>query len=88
MLNLQQDDGGFIRMARRFPDSLQISITFIDGSREEFTGRRINELYDAALATYRAGNNMDAKGYSRTPRQGVHRRNAVGFVPVHAGMAQ
>lgn len=88
MIKVQQDSEGFIRMSRRFPEKLLIAITFTDGSQETYTGHRLNELYDQALAGYRAGNNMDAKGYSRLPSKTIHRRNAVDFVPVHAGMAK
>ena len=88
MINIQQDDQGFIRMSRRFPEKLLISITFSDGSQETYSGRRLNELYDNALAEFRAGNNMDAKGSSRLPAKTIHRRNAVDFVPVHPGMAK
>ncbi len=88
MISLQQDNDGFIRMKRRFPDTLPISITFIDGSQEVFLGHRLNEIYDQAQAVYRAQNHLDAKGYSRSPAKSVHPTNNIEFVPVHAGMAK
>jgi hypothetical protein len=88
LINLQQDAEGFIRMNRHFPDSSTISITFADGSTEEFFGRQLNEIYDKAQAVYRAQNHLDAKGYSRAPKKSVHPTNNIGFVRVHAGMTQ
>jgi len=87
LINLQQDADGFIRMSRRFPDSLQLSVTFTDGTAETFTGRRLNELYDEALAVFRDKNNLDAKGFNRAQAKPIHRRNAIGFVPVRPGMS-
>ncbi|MDQ6754244.1 MAG: hypothetical protein M3017_12780 [Actinomycetota bacterium] len=88
MINLQQDTDGFIRMKRHFPDSLPISVTFLDGSQEVFLGHRLNEIYDEAQAVYRAQNHLDAKGYSRGPAKSVHPTNRIEFVPVDAGMAK
>jgi Mg-chelatase subunit ChlD len=85
LINLQQDTEGFIRMNRHFPDSSTVSITFTDGSAEVVTGRQLNEIYDEALAVYRAQNHLDAKGYSRSPRKTVHPTNKIEFVPVHSG---
>ncbi|RAN69495.1 hypothetical protein B5P43_35885 [Bacillus sp. SRB_336] len=85
MLNLRQDSDGFIHMSRHFPAKMSISITFTDGSRGEFSGSRLNELYDQALAAYRLGNKLDAKGFDRSPVN-VHRRNAVSLVPVSPDM--
>ncbi|WP_262495255.1 hypothetical protein [Paeniglutamicibacter gangotriensis] len=85
MINLKQDTEGFVRMNRHFPQKLALSITFTDGTQEETTGRRMNELYDAALAEYRLQNNMDTKGFSRSLVK-IHRKNAVGFVPVQPGL--
>jgi len=85
MLNLRQDTDGFIHMSRHFPRGMTIAITFTDGSRGEFAGSRLNELYDRALAAYRRGNNLDAKGFDRAPQK-IHRRNAVGLVPVSPDM--
>ena len=87
MINLQQDAEGFIRMNRHFPASTPITITFADGSTEEFTGRQLNEAYDAALAEYRAQNHLDAKGFSRAPKKRVDPGNRIEFVRVHPGMA-
>jgi hypothetical protein len=86
LINLQQDTEGFIRMNRHFPDSSTVSITFTDGSAEVFLGRQLNEIYDEALAVYRAQNHLDAKGYSRGPRKTVHQN--IEFVPVSAGMTK
>ena len=86
MIKLQQDAEGFIRMNRHFPASTPITITFADGSTGEFTGRQLNEAYDAALAEYRAQNHLDAKGFSRVPKKKVAPGNKIEFVRVHPGM--
>ncbi len=86
MINLQQDADGFIRMNRHFPDSVLISITFADGTAEEFSGRRLNQAYDEALAEFRARNNLDAKGFSRAPKKRADSGNKIEFVPVRPGM--
>lgn len=88
MINLQQDSEGFIRMSRHFPGSTPISVTFTDGSSEEFLGRQLNKIYDEALAAYRAGNHLDAKGFSRAPKKTVQPANKIEFIAVHPGMAQ
>jgi len=88
LINLQQDADGFIRMNRHFPASSLISITFIDGQSEVFSGQRLNQVYDEALAVYRAQNHLDAKGFSRRPRKTVHPMNHIEFVQVHAGMSK
>ena len=87
MIKLQQDAEGFIRMKRHFPASTPITITFADGTSEEFTGRQLNAAYDAALAKYRAQNHLDAKGFSRAPKKKAGSGNMIEFVPVHPGMA-
>jgi hypothetical protein len=87
MINLKQDADGFIRMPRHFPDTALITITFTDGTEQSYSGRRLNGLYDDALAVYRAQNHLGAKGYSRAPRKTVHAANKIEFVPVQAGMA-
>ena len=87
MINLQQDADGFIRMNRHFPGNSSISITFIDGSSEEFSGHQLNDIYDEARAVYRAQNHLDAKGFSRLPAKTVQPTKNIQFVPVHAGMA-
>lgn len=86
MIQLKQDSEGFVRMSRHFPAKTVIAIAFTDGTVGEYTGRRMNEIYDQALATFRLGNNLDAKGFDRNPRK-IHRRNAVDIVAVQAGMA-
>ena len=87
MINLQQDAEGFIRMNRHFPGSTIISVTFTDGSSEEFSGQQLNAIYDDALAVFRAENHLDAKGYSRAPKRTVQPANKIEFVAVHPGMA-
>lgn len=86
LIHLQQDSEGFIRMKRHFPASAAVTITFTNGSQEEFSGRRLNELYDDALAAFRARNHLDAKGFSRGPQKKV--QTSIEFVPIHPGMAQ
>lgn len=88
MITLQQDAEGFIRMKRHFPGSTVIAVTFTDGSSEEFSGEQLNAIYDDALAAYRAGNHLDAKGYSRGPKKTVQPANKIEFVAVHPGMAK
>lgn len=85
MIQLKQDSDGYVRMSRHFPAKTLISIAFSDGTVAEYTGRRMNEIYDEALASYRLGNNLDAKGFDRNTKK-IHRRNAVDHVPVQAGM--
>ena len=87
MITLQQDADGFVRMNRHFPAKTPIAIRFTDGTTGEYTGARLNALYDAALATFRAENRLDAKGFSRAPAKSVHPTNNVEFVPVQSGMA-
>lgn len=86
MIQLTQDTDGFVRMSRHFPVKTLIAITFTDGTVGQYTGRRMNEIYDAALAAFRLGNNLDAKGFDRHDKK-IHRRNSVDVVPVQAGMA-
>ncbi|MGO4785082.1 hypothetical protein [Cryobacterium sp. W22_MBD10_FK3] len=86
MITLHQDADGFVRMNRHFPSKTPLTIVFSDGTTGEYTGARLNELYDAALATFRAENRLDAKGFSRAPAKTVHPTNNVEFVPVTAGM--
>lgn len=86
MINLQQDSEGFIRMKRHFPASATVTVTFSDGSREEFSGRRLNDIYDAALADFRAQNQLDAKGFSRGPQKKI--QTVIEFVAVRPGMGQ
>ena len=86
LIHLQQDAEGFIRMKRHFPAGTPVTITFSDGSQEEFKGSRLNEIYDAALAAYRAQNQLDAKGFSRGPKKKV--QAGIEFVAVHPGMGR
>jgi hypothetical protein len=87
MITLTQDADGYVRMNRHFPAKTPIGIRFTDGSTGEYTGRKLNELYDQALTVFRAENRLDAKGFSRAPAKTVHPTNNVEFVPVQAGMA-
>jgi len=86
VIKLQQDDEGFIRMNRHFPESVRVSVTFADGSVEEVSGRRLNQAYDDALAEYRAQNHLDAKGFSRHQKSRTDPGNKVDFVRVRPGM--
>ncbi|WP_307483989.1 hypothetical protein [Pseudarthrobacter sulfonivorans] len=86
MIHLQQDSEGFVRMNRHFPASTPVTVIFNDGSQEVFAGRRLNEIYDQALAEYRAQNRLDAKGFSRGPKKKV--QTAIDFVAVRPGMGQ
>ena len=86
MIQLQQDSEGFIRMKRHFPASTPVTIVFSDGSEEVFTGGRLNEIYDEALAEYRSQNQLDAKGFSRGPKKKV--QTGIEFVAVRPGMGQ
>ena len=88
MISLQQDAEGFIRVKRHFPDSTTISVTFSDGSSEEFSGQQLNAIYDEALAVYRAENHLDAKGFSRAPKKTVQPANKIEFVAVRPGMGK
>ena len=88
MITLQQDADGFIRMKRHYPASVRIRIAFNDGSTAEFSGRTLNNAYDAALAEFRARNGLDARGYNRTPAGRTNSGSTVDFVPVHPGMEE
>ncbi|GAA5227149.1 hypothetical protein [Paeniglutamicibacter antarcticus] len=88
MIHLKQDSDGNVRMPKRFPRTVDITVTFADGTQEVVKGSTMNEHYDAALANYRLQNNLDAKGFSRSPATNIHRKNAVGFVPVSPGLSE
>jgi hypothetical protein len=88
LITLQQDADGFIRMNRHYPNSVRIRITFTDGSTGEFSGQTLNNAYDAALAEFRAKNDLDARGYSRTSAGRTNSGNKIDFVPVHPGMQE
>lgn len=75
-------------MNRRYPASVRIRINFTDGSTGEFSGRTLNNAYDAALAEFRAKNHLDAKGFDRTPASRKNSGNRIDFVPVHPGMGE
>ena len=82
-MHYQQDADGFIRMPRHLPAGTPVTISFSDGSIGEFTGRDLNAAYDRSLAEFRAGNNLDAKGFSRAPKARTNSGNRVEFVRVH-----
>jgi hypothetical protein len=86
LIKLQQDAEGFIRMRQHFPAGTPIIISFSDGTEQEFTGRQLNAVYDAALAEYRAQNHLDAKGFNRGPRKKADPGNKLEFVRVHPGI--
>ena len=88
MITLHQDAEGFIRMNRHYPASVRIRISFTDGSTGEFSGRTLNNAYDAALAEFRAKNHLDAKGFDRAPAGRKNSGNRMDFVPVHPGMGE
>jgi hypothetical protein len=88
LINLQQDNDGFIRMDRHLPKSASVGITFTDGTTEVVTGERINKAYDDALAEFRSKNKLDAKGFTRIAKKRVLDNNKINFVPVQPGMAQ
>lgn len=88
MITLQQDADGFVRMNRHYPASVRIRIAFNDGSTGEFSGRVLNNAYDAALVEFRAQNGLDAKGFNRTPAGRTNSGNKLDFVPVHPGMGE
>lgn len=71
-------------MKRHFPNGVHIHITFTDGTQEILSGQQLNEAYDKALADYRAGNHLDAKGFSRGPQKKV--QQGIEYVPVKPGM--
>lgn len=72
-------------MKRHFPGGASVSVLFTDGTHEVCTGQRLNDIYDEALAAYRAGNNLDAKGFNRGPRKKV--QQTIEFIPVSPGMS-
>ncbi|KSU75388.1 hypothetical protein GA0061083_2835 [Pseudarthrobacter enclensis] len=86
MITLQQDADGYVRMNRRYPASIRIAIAFNDGTSGEFSGKVLNEAYDAAVAEFRAKNGLDARGYDRNPAGRKNSGNTVDFVRVHPGM--
>ncbi|MBM7793159.1 hypothetical protein JOE60_001750 [Paenarthrobacter ilicis] len=85
MISLHQDAQGYIRMKRHFPATTEVSVVFADGAEEVFSGKRLNEIYDQALADFRAANHLDAKGYDRGPQKKV--QQGIEFVPVSPGMS-
>ena len=88
VITLHQDAEGFVRMSRHYPAAVRIAIAFTDGSTGEFSGEALNAAYDAALADYRAKNNLDARGYSRTTSGRSNSGNRIDFVPVHPGLGK
>lgn len=86
MITLQQDADGFIRMKRHFPVSVNVAVSFNDGTEEVVSGRVLNDAFDAALAEYRAENHFDAKGFNRGPKKRVNQ--TIEFVPVSPGIGK
>jgi L-fucose isomerase-like protein len=82
MIDLQQDADGFIRMNRHFPSTTLVTVTFTESAPEVFTGARLNEIYDEALADFRSQNRLDAKGFSRAPAKTVQPMNNLTFVKI------
>ena len=87
MMTLTQDADGYIRMNKHFPQNTTVAVTFTDGTVEQFSGRQLNELYDAALASFRAENGLDARGFSRRPAKTVQSKQSIDFVPIAPGMS-
>jgi hypothetical protein len=75
-------------MNRHYPASVRITVAFHDGTTGEFSGKALNNAYDAALAEFRAKNGLDAKGYTRNASGRKNPGNKVEFVPVHPGMGE
>lgn len=88
MMNLQQDSDGNIRMRAIYPKTVRINVVFTDGTQEEFTGQRLNELRAEANASYRLANELDAKGFDRNKGKPLARNKVVEFVPVRPGMSK
>ncbi|GAB3123691.1 hypothetical protein [Glaciibacter psychrotolerans] len=87
MITLQQDNAGFIRMNKHFPQSTVVAVAFADGTVEQFSGRQLNDLFDAAEASFRLGNRLDAKGFSRRAPKTVQSGNTIEFVPIQPTVA-
>lgn len=87
MINLQQDMDGFIRMIQHYPKLLPITITFQDGTVEEVTGAQLNELFDQAVADYRVGNKLDARGFDRAAGKKAPKKTSISLVPVKPGLS-
>ena len=88
MMNLQQDSDGNIRMRAIYPKTVRVNVIFTDGTQEEFTGQRLNELRAEANAAYRLANELDAKGFDRNKGKPLARNKVVEFVPVRPGMSK
>jgi Mg-chelatase subunit ChlD len=88
LITLQQDAEGFVRMNRHYPASVRIRIVFSDGSTGEFSGSTLNNAYDAALAEFRAKNNLDARGFSRNTAGRKNSGNRIDVVRVQPGMGE
>lgn len=87
MSNLQQDADGNVRMRAIYPKGVRVNVIFTDGTQEEFTGQRLNELREAANAAFRLANSLDAKGFDRNKGKPVARNKIVEFVPIRPGMS-
>ena len=88
MITLKQDAEGNVRMRAIYPKGARVNVIFTDGTQEEFTGHRLNELREAANAAFRLANGLDAKGFDRNKGKPVPRNKIVEFVPVGPGMSK
>ncbi|PQZ95155.1 hypothetical protein CQ018_06200 [Arthrobacter sp. MYb227] len=88
MMKLVQDTDGNIRMRSIYPQGARVTVVFTDGTEEEFTGKRLNELRTEANAAYRLANGLDAKGFDRNKGKPVARNKVIEFVPVRPGMSK
>ena len=88
IMKLVQDTDGNIRMRAIYPQGARFTVVFTDGTEEEFTGKRLNELRAEANAAYRLANGLDAKGFDRSKGKPLARNKVVEFVPVRPGMSQ
>jgi hypothetical protein len=86
LITLQQDTDGFVRMKRHFPATVNVAVSFNDGTEEVVSGRVLNKAFDAALAEYRAENHLDAKGFNRGPKKRVNQ--TIEFVSVSPGLGK
>ncbi|MGL3805501.1 hypothetical protein ACSYDW_05330 [Paeniglutamicibacter sp. R2-26] len=87
MLTLKQDSDGNIRMRAIYPAGVRVTVEFTDGSTEEYSGKRLNELRTEANKAFRLANDLDAKGFDRNKGKPLARNKVVEFVPIRPGMS-
>ncbi|TFC87142.1 hypothetical protein [Cryobacterium sp. TMT3-29-2] len=87
MKNIKQNTDGYIRMNARGDDSASVAISFRDGQRVVFSGRKLNKIFDKQLAKYQAESYMDDQGLVRGPTNVLRPKNNIMFVRVHPRMA-